>query len=578
MLDLRRILMLSFLLSGFAALVYEVVWTQLLTLSFGASAYSFSIMLAAFFIGLGLGGYAAGKYIDGRKDAVKIFSYLEIGIGLSGLMVLLFFDRVGTPLSVLYRISGSFYLFMASVFFLSFLLMLVPATQMGATLPVISRIYADKKDTVGKDIGSVYSFNTFGAIFGSFAAGFVLIPAIGLAGTTIIASIINISAAFIVFSFSKRDGSPRFYATLLVAVLMILYMSSFTVQPIVSDVYRIAQGEAEQTGKNRGYARMVIYHESNAYGTVVVTDKADRRSLWINNKVDASTFPQDMNTQLLLGYLPMFANPEAKKVLNIGLGGGFTLGAIEAFNASYIDVIELNPLVVEAAGKYFREFNGNALKDGRVNLIIADARNYLLTSDEKYDVIISEPSNLWVPGESGLFTKEHYLIVRDHLKEKGVFSQWIPLYDFDESETKIFLKTIKEVFPQATLWLSGSDGIVIASREQVALNYTYILKMLNQSKSIKKNLNLMAAGRLGANSYEYREVMPENYLPGEIAKSFALSDEDVDAYSEKASFHTDDYPVLEFNAARNLLFFKNKSSSIENIAGYVNKNKAFNNT
>ncbi len=578
MLNLKRILLLSFLLSGFAALVYEVVWTQLLTLSFGASAYSFSIMLAAFFIGLGLGGYAAGKYIDDKKDAVKIFAYLEIGIGLSGLMILLFFDRVGTPLSVLYKMSGSFYLFMASVFFLSFLLMLVPATLMGATLPVISRIYADKKDSVGRDIGSVYSFNTFGAIFGSFAAGFILIPAIGLAGTTIIASIINISAAFIVFSFSKRDGSPGFYATLLAAVLMVLYMSSFTVQPIVSDVYRIAQGATEEAGKNRGYARVVIYHESNAYGTVVVTDKGGYRSLWINNKVDASTFPQDMSTQLLLGYLPMFANPEAKKVLNIGLGGGFTLGAIEAFNASEIDVIELNPQVVEATGKHFREFNGNALEDGRINLIIADARNYLLTSDEKYDVIISEPSNLWVPGESGLFTKEHYLIVREHLNEKGVFSQWFPLYDFDESETKVFLNTIKEVFPQATLWMSGSDGIVIASREPVALDYTYIVKMLNQSKSIKKNLNLMAAGRLGATSYEYREVLPENYLPDELAKSFALSNEDINVYSEKASFHTDDYPILEFNAARNFLFLKNKSGSIESIAGQVDKNEAFNST
>src|SRR5574341_2384078 len=158
MLSLKRVLLFSFLLSGFSALVYEVVWTQLLMLSFGSSAYSFSLMLAAFLIGLGLGGYAAGKYIDGKKDAVKVFAYLEIGIGLSGLFILLFFDRVGTPLSVLYRMSGSFYLFMASVFFLSFLLMLVPTTLMGATLPVVRRIYADKEDSVGRDIGSVYSF------------------------------------------------------------------------------------------------------------------------------------------------------------------------------------------------------------------------------------------------------------------------------------------------------------------------------------------------------------------------------------------------------------------------------------
>lgn len=234
--------------------------------------------------------------------------------------------------------------------------------------------------------------------------------------------------------------------------------------------------------------------------------------------------------------------------------------------------------MVEATGEHFRGFNGNALSDGRINLIIADARNYLLTSDEKYDVIISEPSNLWVSGESSLFTKEHYLTVREHLNDKGIFSQWFPLYDFDESDTKVFLNTIKAVFPQVTLWISGSDGIVIASREPVVLNREYIIKMLNQSKVIRKDLNLMAAGRLGSISYEYREVLPENYLPDEISKSLALSDDDIDTYSGEASFHTDDYPVLEFNAARNLFFKKDKSGYIETITDHANKNRAFNDT
>lgn len=570
MINLRRAILLGFFLSGFAALVYEVVWTQLLTLAFGASAYSFSLMLAAFFTGLGLGGYAAGKYIGIKKDPVKIFACIELGIGISSMSILLFFNKIEILLLIFYNITGSFYLFMASIFFISFIFMLVPTTLMGATLPVISRIYANNKDSVGRDIGTVFSSNTFGAIFGSFAAGFIMIPALGLAKTTIAAAMINILAAIMVFHFSNKEDRSRFYALLSVALLLGVYMSSFTFYPMVKGVYKITR---DPTGEFEKYAgkEEVVFYGSNAYGTVVVEDEGRWRSLWINNKVDASNTPDDMSTQFLLGYLPMFANPEPTKVLNIGLGGGFTLGVIEAFDISSVDVIELNPLVVEASRRYFSEYNSKALDDGRVNLIIADARNYLLTSNEKYDVIVSEPSNLWVSGESGLFTKEFYRIVSEHLNEKGVFSQWIPFYDFSEADTKVFLRTVKEVFPYATLWVSGNDGIMMASMEPVAMDYSHIVKMMNKNPRIRKDLNLMIGG-FGELSDEFGEVFPKSNMPDVVIKSFALSDEDIKAYSVNASLHTDDYPVLEFNTARNLLFLKQKSGSVASISEYL-KNK-----
>lgn len=567
MLNLRRVLLSGFFLSGFAALIYEVVWTQLLTLLFGSSAYSFSIMLAAFFLGLGIGGYVAGKNIDKIKDAIKIFSYLEMGIGLSGLIILLFYEKIGETLYFLYRISGSFYLFMVSVFLLSFLFMAVPAALMGATLPVVSKIYSNNKETVGRNIGEIFSSNTFGAIFGSSVAGFVLIPAIGLVRTTVVAALINITVAFIMYCFSKGRGKNKFYTVFVITLLLALYFSAFTLQPLITGVYRITHDPDGEFEKHYGKPK-VIYYGSNAYGTVVVADEGKYRSLWINNKVDASTTELDMTTQLLLGYLPMFANPEARKVLNIGLGGGFTLGAIEAFDNPKIDVIELNPLVKEATGKYFREFNGNALENDRANIIIADARNYLLTSNEKYDVIISEPSNLWVSGESNLFTREFYLKVKDHLNEKGVFSQWIPMYDFSEKDMKIFLNTIRSVFPHATLWISGNDGILIASQNTVSLDYKYIIKMLNQNQRIRNDLNFIA-GNIGDISVETSEIN----LPDALIKSYYLSDDDIRAYSENSPFHTDDYPVLEFDTAKNFLFLKEKSGSIESIEKYLNNGK-----
>lgn len=569
MLSLKRTILLSFFLSGFSALIYEVVWTQLLTLSFGASAYSFSLMLAAFFAGLGLGSYAVGRYINANKDPVTIFAYLEIGIGISSLFILLFFNKIELALVMFYSITGSFYLFMLSIFLVSFLFMLLPTTLMGATLPVISKIYANNIDSVGRDIGTIFSSNTFGAIFGSFAAGFILIPELGHAKTTVFAAILNITAAVMVFRFSNKESRTKFYAILFVMLILGVYMISFTVNPLVKGVYKITHDPTGESDKYSGKGE-IIFVGNNAYGAVVVEDVDIWRSLWINNKVDASNTPYDMSTQFLLGYLPMFAMPESKKVLNIGVGGGFTLGVIEAFDISSVDVIELNPLVVEAARRYFSEYNGNALEDMRVNLIIADARNYLLTSNDKYDVIVSEPSNLWVSGESGLFTKEFYLIVREHLNENGVFSQWIPLYDFTEADTKVFLNTVKEVFPYATLWVSGNDGIMIASKEPVALDYSHIVKMLKKNQRIRKDLTRMSGGFevLPGES----EVFPEKDLPDEIIKNFAFNGDDIKAYAANATLHTDDYPVLEFNTAKNLLFLKQKSSSVASISEYI-KNK-----
>lgn len=563
----KRVLLIGFLLSGFAALIYEVAWTRILTLSFGTNTYSFSIMLAAFFTGLSLGGYFAGKYLNEKIDAVKLFSYLEIGIGISGLFIFFFIDRIDIPLYLFYRISDSFYLFMALLFCLSFLFMLIPTILMGATLPVVSRIYVDEKERIGTSIGEVFSFNTIGGVFGSFSAGFIFIPIMGIEKTVVVASFINLLAAFMIFYFFKKEGRMKFYKILSLAILILLYSSSFSLNPLVAGVYEMRDDPGGELEKYMEEPE-IISHGNNAYGTVVVADRGKFRSLWINNKVDASTTPFDMRTQLLLGYLPLFANPGSKSVLNIGIGGGFTLGAIEAFNVSEIDVVELNPLVAEAADKYFSKYNRGALEDDRADITIADARNFLALSGKNYDVIISEPSNLWVSGESGLFTKEFYGIVKDHMNENGIFSQWIPMYDLSEEDAKIFLRTINGVFPYTALWISGADGIILASNEPVVMDYNYITRMLDQNQRLRSDLNDIAGDFV---SEEGGVIIPKIIIPDVILGSYALSDEEMDAYAGNAPFHTDDYPVLEFTTARNLLFLKDKTSSIDDINEYMNK-------
>ncbi|MDD5617110.1 MAG: hypothetical protein PHH85_13020, partial [Candidatus Methanoperedens sp.] len=164
--------------------------------------------------------------------------------------------------------------------------------------------------------------------------------------------------------------------------------------------------------------------------------------------------PVELVTEYQLAYIPMFAHNSPKDVMLIGLGGGFTLDAITNFDGvESIDLVEINPHLVKVTGKYFSEYNSKALSDPRVNTVIDDGRNHLFASDKRYDVIISQPSNIWLAGEGGLFTKEMYEGVKAHLKKDGVFGQWMPMYEQSGQDFRIFLATFRSVFPYTTLWI-----------------------------------------------------------------------------------------------------------------------------
>ena len=152
-----------------------------------------------------------------------------------------------------------------------------------------------------------------------------------------------------------------------------------------------------------------------------------------------------------------------KDVLVIGLGTGLTLNGMSSHPVECINCVEISPEVVKAE-KYFKEFNGNALAEPKVNLLIDDGRNLLFTNAKKYDVIISEPSNPWQSGNSNLFTDDFYKIAVDRLKEGGLFCQWIGLYDITVDNLQIVSQTFLHNFPRALVFKAGSDLILIGSR------------------------------------------------------------------------------------------------------------------
>lgn len=559
---LEKVILLGFYLSGFAALTYEQIWTHLLFLVFGTSTYAFSVMLGAFFIGLALGSHIMGRYVDRLSFPILWFSLIELGIGICGLAVLPAFSTLDLAYLLVFQKVNSPYLFILSWIFLPFWL-LIPTTLMGATLPLVSKIFASERDKIGAHIGMLYSANTFGGIVGSFSAGFILIPYFGLVWTVILAALSNILIAFVIFFYSEgllniQDiykskkaayfGSMKrvFYMLLVVSLVLTVYISNYKIDPAFAGAYSTGMRmESIDDWRESKENFDILYGKFGLYGLVVVgRDELGILYLSVNGKTEASTASSDTATQYLIAYIPMLVHENPEKVLNIGLGGGFTLSATENFNeTTRIDCVEIDPTIEKVAREYFSEYTHNVLNDPRLNHVIADGRNYLQNSPEKYDVIISEPSNPWISGEESLFTREFFEIVRDHLNEDGVFCQWAPMYEHDTEDFKIFLKTFHSVFPEVQVYNSGTDIILLGANEPMSISYPRLARKLKDPK-IERDFNEMSHAAIPT-TFSYID---------EFLSTYKMDAGDVAEYVEgDIQINTDDHAILEFRTALNAM-------------------------
>ena len=272
----------------------------------------------------------------------------------------------------------------------------------------------------------------------------------------------------------------------------------------------------------------------------MVKEEGPVKVLMINGKVDAGT-GLDVPTQLLLGYIPTLMHTDPRDVAIIGLGSGITLAAVESFPVERIDVLELNPTVVEAA-ELFEPENRNALDDERVELTVGDARDYLSTTKRTYDIVISEPSNPWIEGEVFLFTREFYSVVAERLNEGGLFLQWIGAYDFSPEDLKISLRTLETAFPHVQAWADarGVDFFLLASKEPISRDYEGIAAAM-QDPVIRSDIETISVLSSRA-----------PFTGPDVFFSFFVADDRaLDSFASGAPVNTDNRPIIEFRTARN---------------------------
>jgi len=540
---IASIVLIGIGMSGLAAMIYQIAWTRVLSLSLGPSVYAFSLIVTAFICGLALGSLVIAKFIDRRKDLVLGLALMEGAIGMSALLVVPVLGKLPVYIAeIVLESSHSFKNIYLMEFAIIFPLILIPTCLMGAAVPTAIKICTPDVRRVGRLFGNVYAVNTLGAIIGSFIAGFFLIPWLGMQMSIVTAVAINIIVAIIILLHAPTLSLFRRLAgalTTLVVVLVVWQLVPlWNVSILSSGLYLYADEYKSQAAQAKigleeavkEGSELLFYKEGLHAVVAVAKNYVGELFLMIDGKIDA-TAKADAATQLLLGHLPLFLHLGAQDVLVIGLGSGMTLGAVERHPVKAVDVVDIESAVVEASD-YFREFTGDALNDERVNVIIADGRNHLALTSQKYDVIISEPSNPWISGMANLFTREFFELAKGRLRKGGVMCQWVHAYSMFSEDFKTILRTFQSVFPHVTLWEAyfGDDYLIIGSGENFTIDTQMLSNRLGE-ETIRADLGKMHI----------------TDLPSMIGK-ILMTEESIAQYTEEAPLHTDDNALLEYSA------------------------------
>ena len=421
------------LLSGANTFAYEVLWTRLLGHILGGSIAAFAAMLASFLSGIAIGSAIASRLATTRERALNGFIAAQIGIAATSVAIyeslhLLIPETMGLRGNVLLAIA-----------------ILLPATLfVGATFPFAVRILALDERDAAPSSARVYAWNTVGAIVGAAVAGFILIPLLRYEGAIELAVTINVALALTasVLILRGRIGTAVASAVIL-AIVILAY------EPLQPDeILRTSPVADDQNGEIR-------YYEVGRSATVLILEEDGFLSLRTNGLPEASTnlagAPPYQHNQRMLSTLPVLARPDTRDMLIVGFGAGVAVEGVPP-SVESVDVIELEPKVIDANRLIGPERQIDPLQDDRVNLYINDARSALALTSKSYDAIVSQPSHPWTAGASHLYTREFMALTKAHLNPGGVFLQWMNTQFLTESLLRSLCATLLDVYPYARLY------------------------------------------------------------------------------------------------------------------------------
>ncbi len=516
-----RMVPLMFALSGFAAMVYQVLWTRALIYFVGLSTHAFTIILTCFLAGIALGSLAVTPLVDRFRRLFLVFGTLQWIIAVAGLASLPMIERlpeIYQQLNLWFGANSWNQVTMVK-FSLCLLVLGIPTLAMGVAFPVVNRLYISRCEKLGSGVGQLYAANTVGTILGSLAAGAVLLPLFGISGSLVAVSLLN--AALALWALKLESGKGRLRLRLAVAgpvalaAVMIWVMASGSMGPIV-------RFSLPNTGKE------IMYVNETTEASVAVLRNIDGgRELNINGESTAYTGFDDIVIHKLLSHLPLLFHPDPQSMLVVGFGFGSTLYTATRYDLPRIECVELVPEEASTA-EYFLPENHGVLDSPGVKIVFNDGRNLILTSNEEYDVI---SFNAIHPKLSPmLYTMDFYQLCRSALKPGGTVCAWLPTNGMTLMEFKSLLRSFVEVFPQSSLWwCNPANVILLGTSDETVIDYPRWRKLMNQPK-VKADL---------------AEVFLDH--PLSLASLFMMGPRRMQELTADAPLNTDSRPVIEFS-------------------------------
>ena len=448
-------------LSGMTALGAEVVWTRLLSLTLGGTVYTFSLILAAFLIGLGLGSGAGSflaRSIRNPRAALALCQLLVMG-GLAWAAYALTTALPYWPIdpSLASSPSNNF-----QIDFVRCLLTVVPgAILWGLSFPLALAAVASEEQDTGHLVGRVYAANTVGAIIGALSVSLLLIGTIGTQQThRVLIGMAGISSLILLgplasdsahrLTLKVRSLAPT---AVIVGVAVVLGIGVAPVPGLLVAYGRYAATWVQSAGD-------IIYVGEGTHSSLAVSREPNGILSYHNaGKIQASSFPQDMRLQRMLGHFTTLVPDDPRSVLVIGMGAGVTAGAVSIDpRVDRVTIAEIEPLVPEVVSEYFSDHNFGVATNPKVQFRIDDGRHYLLTTDETFDAITSDPLDPWVKGAANLYTLEFWELVKQRLNPGGVVTVFVQLYESGTEAVKSGIATFLEAFPNGTIWANTVNG------------------------------------------------------------------------------------------------------------------------
>ncbi|GEM_PF-1509073 len=521
-----RWFLLAYAVSGATGLAYEVLWIRLLSNTFIGTSYGFAAMLGTCLGGMALGSLLFRKKADTVSHPLLWFGGMQAGLSVWAESMLLPYNAFPALQSAMNRLLGiSLGSQLLEMLFFSSILVLVPSILLGAMFPLANRIWGGGRNRVGKNVGTLYTFNTVGCVIGSLAAGLLLLPYLGIQNSLDLLGATNGFLALYAVGVSRLSiPKKRQMLVITTSALALLFFL------IPGDLTTRAMAHRLKKPWN-----LLYYHEGLDNNVMILqsTQNHVRRLMTTFFQYIGDTSPVMKRIQKLQAHLPILLCNSPERILFVGMGTGITPGTATAYPAD-ITCCEISQGVMNAS-RFFASENRDILHNHHISLIREDGRHYLLEHGQPFDLIVGDLYNAALAGMGNLYSREYYSLCLSRLRANGMMCQWVSMKDLPEKELRGIMATFGNVFPHTSLWCATPDILaLIGTREPLKADWGKIQSVMNSGNLRQDLLDT------GLDS------------PFALLSHFLMNRKEWNTFAAGAQVVTDDKPYIEYSIPRSL--------------------------